>query len=79
MKYPDAAALATAAYTASGAKTHSEFVDKFMHGAVGIRSFRRWIAGEGPPEALAELVLHNVSTGWVPKPRKWLRGDEGRL
>lgn len=66
MKYPDTATLARDAYAASKARTHAEFVALF-DGAIGLRSFRAWLKGERPAEALAQLVLREVAGGWLPK------------
>lgn len=64
-RYPETASLAREAYAASGCRTHAEFVALF-DGAVGIRAFRAWIAGERPAAPLAALVLREVRAGWRP-------------
>lgn len=65
MKYPGTAALAQRAYKTTGLKTHEEFADLIQ---VGIRSLRRWLAGEGPASPLAAMVLRNIAAGWKPLP-----------
>jgi hypothetical protein len=65
MKHPETADLAQKAYDASGAKTHGEFV-QLMQGAIPLRTFRRWLAGESPLDGLAQLVLREVAGGWKP-------------
>lgn len=65
MKHPETAKLARAAFEATGLKTHGEFVD-MMQGAIGLRTFRRWLAGEGPADPLAQMVLRELVAGWRP-------------
>lgn len=65
MKYPDTAALAQEAYDASGAKSHAEFVAIF-HGALSLRTFRRWRSGDGPMGTFERLILREVRDGWRP-------------
>lgn len=65
MKHPETANLARAAYEASGAKTHTDFL-AMLKGAVPLRTFRRWLAGDNPADALAQLVLREVRDGWRP-------------
>lgn len=65
MKHPKAAALATAVYEASGCKTHPEFC-ALTRGAVSTRTFRRWLAGDGPMDVMAEQYLALIKTGWRP-------------
>lgn len=65
MKHPDTAALAKAAFDATGCKTHGDFVN-LMGGAIGLRTLRRWLAGEGPADPLAQLVLRELVAGWRP-------------
>lgn len=67
MKHPDTAKLAKAAFDATGCKTHGEFI-AMMQGAIGVRTFRAWLAGERPAEALAQLVLRELVAGWRPRP-----------
>lgn len=65
MKHPDTAALARSAFDASGAKSHPEFIGLFG-GAIGLRTFRGWLAGEQPAAPLAQLVLREFVAGWRP-------------
>lgn len=65
MKHPETAALATRAYEAAGCKTHKEFCDLFG-GAVGLRTFRAWTAGEQPAAPIAQLMLREFIAGWRP-------------
>jgi hypothetical protein len=55
---------AEAAYKRAGCSTHEEF-SHFIGGA-GIRTVRRWLAGEGPAGPVALMVLQEVAEGWVP-------------
>lgn len=64
-KHPETADLARRAYEASGCKTHPEFVAQF-DGAVSLRSFRAWLAGEVPAAPLAQLMLREFVAGWRP-------------
>lgn len=64
--HPETKRLAEAAYSATGAKTHAEFVSTIMQGAIGLRTFRYWLTGERPAEPLAQLVLREVAAGWRP-------------
>ncbi len=66
MKHPDTAALARQAFDAAGVNTHGEFIALFG-GAIALRTFRRWLAGEGPADPLAQLVLREFIAGWRPK------------
>ena len=66
MKHPETAALVKRAYEAAGVSTHNEFIALFG-GAIAIRTFRRWLAGEGPADPLAQLVLREFIAGWRPK------------
>lgn len=65
MNHPETAALAKAAYAATGAQTHAEFI-AIVDGAISLRSFRRWLAGEGPADPLAKFILTQLSNGWRP-------------
>lgn len=65
VRHPETAGLASRAYKASGAKTHPEFV-AILGGAVGLRTFRGWLAGEQPAAPIAQLVLREIATGWRP-------------
>lgn len=65
MKHPDTADLASKAFTASGAKSHPEFVAIFGD-AVGLRTFRGWLAGEQPAAPIARLMLREFVAGWRP-------------
>jgi len=64
-KHPDTADLARRAYEASGCRTHPEFISLFG-GAVSLRSFRAWLAGEVPAAPLAQLMLREFVGGWRP-------------
>ncbi len=66
MKHPETSQLAQEAYAASGCKTHSAFV-AMTGGAIALRTFRAWLAGEQPAAPIAALVLHNIKAGWKPK------------
>lgn len=61
---PATADLAKSAFDASGCKTHPEFVALFG-GAVGLRTFRGWLAGQ-PAQPLAALMLREFVAGWRP-------------
>lgn len=63
--HPETAALAKAAFEASGCRTHQEFIDLFR-GAVGLRTFRDWLAGTRAPMPLATMVLRAFVDGWRP-------------
>ena len=65
VKHPLTADLARAAYKASGCKTHPEFIAQFG-GAISLRSFRAWLAGEVPAAPLAKLMLREFVAGWRP-------------
>lgn len=65
MKHPDTAALARDTFEATGCKTHAEFC-ALTGNAIPLRTFRRWLAGDGPADALARLVLRNLAAGWRP-------------
>lgn len=65
VKHPETADLAKQAYDASGCKTHREFVALFG-GAIGLRTFRGWLAGEQPAQPLAALMLREFVAGWRP-------------
>ncbi|APZ81830.1 hypothetical protein vBEliSR6L_65 [Erythrobacter phage vB_EliS_R6L] len=64
-KHPETADLARRAYEASGSRTHPEFV-KLFGGAISLRSFRAWLAGEVPAAPLAQLMLREFVAGWRP-------------
>jgi hypothetical protein len=64
-KHPDTADLAHRAFEASGCRTHPEFIGLFG-GAVSLRSFRAWLAGEVPAAPLAQLMLREFVAGWRP-------------
>lgn len=66
MRSPETAALAGAAYEASGCKTHEEFIALFGKDTIGLRSFRAWIKGERPAEPLAQWVLRECAAGRLP-------------
>lgn len=68
MKHPDTAELARRAFDATGLKTHGEFV-AMMQGAIPLRTFRRWLAGDNPLDPLAQLVLREITAGWRPRAR----------
>lgn len=65
MKHPQTAQLAREAFEATGLRTHGEFVT-MMQGAIPMRTFRRWLAGENPLDPLARLVLRELIGGWRP-------------
>lgn len=65
IKDQESADLARAAFEASGCKTHAEFVTQFG-GAVSLRSFRAWLAGEVPAVPIAKLMLREYVAGWRP-------------
>jgi hypothetical protein len=64
-KHPDTAELAKAAYAESGCKSHPQFVAMF-NGAISLRTFRAWLAGETPAAPLARLMLREFVAGWRP-------------
>lgn len=64
-KHPETRIIATAAYEASGCKTHGAFCALFGD-AVGVRTFRGWLAGEQPAAPLAQLMLREFIAGWRP-------------
>ena len=65
MKHPATAALADSAFKASGVISHPEFVAIFG-GAIGLRTFRGWLAGEQPALPIAQLMLREFVAGWRP-------------
>lgn len=65
-KHPETQRLATEAYEASGCATHTEFCALFGN-AVGLRTFRGWLAGERPLPPIAALLLREFIAGWRPK------------
>lgn len=65
VKHPETAALALKAFKASGAATHGGFVALFGD-AVGVRTFRAWLAGEQPAHPVAQLMLREFIAGWRP-------------
>jgi hypothetical protein len=65
VKHPDTAALANKAFSASGAKSHPEFVAIFGD-AIGLRTLRAWLAGEQPAAPMAQLMLREFVAGWRP-------------
>lgn len=65
MKHPETAVLARETFDATGVKTHAEFC-ALTHGAVSLRTFRRWLAGEGPAEEMAKQYLALIKGGWRP-------------
>lgn len=66
MKHPDTAALAQAAFDASGCEKHEQFIAIFGEGTIGLRTFRGWLKGEQPAMPLAQLVLREFAAGWRP-------------
>lgn len=64
-KHPETERLANEAFTASGVKTHQQFVDLFGD-AVGLRTFRAWLKGEQPAHPVAQLLLREFIAGWRP-------------
>jgi len=67
-KHPKTAALAAATYKATGAKTHPEFV-ALTGGAISLRTFRYWMAGERPADTMAQQYLALIKGGWRPGDR----------
>jgi hypothetical protein len=65
MSHPETAKLAREAFDASGVKTHAEFT-ALLGDAIALRTFRRWLAGKGPADPLAQLVLREFIAGWRP-------------
>lgn len=65
MKHEQTAKLAQEAFAASGVKTHADFC-ALTGNAIPLRTFRRWLAGDGPADALAQLVLRALRDGWRP-------------
>jgi hypothetical protein len=65
-KHPETAALTKRCYEATGCKTHADFI-ALTGGAISLRTFRYWLAGERPADALASLVLRELETGWRPR------------
>lgn len=65
-KHIATADLAKRAYEASGCKTHPEFIGLFA-GAISLRSFRAWLAGEVPAAPIAQLLLREFADGWRPR------------
>jgi hypothetical protein len=68
-KCPETKRLATEAYAKSGCSTHGQFVALFGD-AVGLRTFRGWLAGDQPATTLAQLVLREFIAGWRPTQTK---------
>jgi hypothetical protein len=68
-KHAETKRLATEAYAASGCSTHGAFCALFGD-AVGVRTFRGWLAGEQPATPLAQLMLREFIAGWRPSCRK---------
>lgn len=67
-KHPETARLAAEAYEASGCKTHEAFVEQFGD-AIGLRTFRSWLAGSYPMSGPADLLIREYIDGWRPKRR----------
>lgn len=65
MKHPETAALAKAAYAASGEDSVAAFV-RLFNGAIGARTFWGWMRGEQPAAPIAQLVLREFVAGWRP-------------
>lgn len=66
VKHPETARLARETYEATEVKTHAEFV-ALTGGAISLRTFRYWLAGDRPADALAQLVLRELGRGWRPQ------------
>lgn len=64
-KNEQTADLARRAFEASGLTVHEDFCALFG-GAMKLRSFRGWLAGETPPSAMAQLLLREFIAGWRP-------------
>lgn len=67
VKHPETQRLAQEAFTASGVKSHPQFIALFGEGVIGLRTFRYWLKGERPAEPLAQLVLREFIAGWRPR------------
>jgi hypothetical protein len=65
-KHPKTKELAESTYRATGCRTHGEFC-ALTGGAISVRTFRRWLAGDGAADGLAQLVLRNLASGWRPR------------
>lgn len=66
MKHPETAQLAREALEATGCKTHADFC-ALTGNAIGLRTFRYWLAGERPADGIASLVLRELKSGWRPE------------
>lgn len=68
LKHPQTAVAAREAFDATGAKTHPEFVALTL-GAISLRTFRYWLAGERPADTMAQQYLGLIKDGWRPGQR----------
>lgn len=68
MKHPETARLARESYEATAAQTHPEFV-ALTAGAISLRTFRYWLAGERPADTMAQQYLALIKGGWRPGAR----------
>lgn len=66
LKHPETARLAEETYRATGAKTHTEFV-ALTSGAISLRTFRYWLAGDRPIDQMARQYLAMIKSGWRPQ------------
>lgn len=66
MKHEETAALAQAAFRASGCDTHEQFVALFGEDVIGLRSFRYWLSGDRAAAPIARLLLREFAAGWRP-------------
>jgi hypothetical protein len=65
VQHPEAAEAARLAFEATGCKSHPEFC-ALTRGAVKLRTFRRWLAGDGPADPMALQYLQLIRSGWRP-------------
>lgn len=65
-KHPETAQLTRETFDATGVKTHADFC-ALTGGAISLRTFRYWLAGDRPADALAQLVLREIGRGWRPR------------
>lgn len=65
-KHPETERLAQEAYRASGCSSHTAFIAIFPDKAIGMRTFRAWLAGEQPAAPMAQMMLREFIAGWRP-------------
>ena len=65
IKHPDTADLARRALEVSKCETRLQFIDLFG-GAIKLRTFDGWLAGECPLPPLTALMLREFINGWRP-------------